>query len=58
MKTVSYIKLKEENVADFLILTATKTETAAFLNIVKPIGDDVLEVLVCGRCYQYITITA
>ena len=52
MKTVSYIKLKEENVADFLILTATKTETAAFLNIVKPIGDDVLEVLVCGRCYH------
>lgn len=51
MKTVDYIKLKGENVADFLILTATKTETQAFLNIVQPIGEDVLEVFVDGRLY-------
>ena len=38
MKKIKYIFLKDKNIADFLILTATKRETDALLKILSPIS--------------------
>ena len=52
MKKIKYIFLKDKNIADFLILTATKRETDALLKILSPISEDILQVEVENRTYN------
>lgn len=52
MKKTKYIFLKDKNIADFLILTATKRETEALLKILSPITKEVLQVEVENRTYH------
>jgi nucleoside phosphorylase len=49
---VHYKLLKDENVADFLVVTATDVETSNVLNILKPISPQgVIEVVYDGMSY-------
>lgn len=52
MKKINYKFLKDKNIADFLILTATRRETDALLNVLSPISEDVLQVEVENRTYH------
>lgn len=52
MKKIKYIFLKDKNIADFLILTATKRETDALLKNLSPISEDILQVEVENRTYN------
>lgn len=52
MKKINNVFLKDKNIADFLILTATQRETEALLNILTPINEDILQIDVENRLYH------